>query len=79
MYDIIRSTSLTSLSQHEIIDTTGAGDSFIGGFLVGVTSHLHPLHCLRLATVVAAEKLKGMGARSTLPTTTKLVQVLRKG
>jgi hypothetical protein len=78
LFDIIRCSCLLSLDQGDIKDTTGAGDSFIGGFLTGLTSHFHPQHCLQLGTAVASEKLKQIGARAALPTTAQLVEVLQK-
>ena len=55
------------ISARNIIDTTGAGDAFIGGFITGICSHFSPTLCLKLATFTAAEKLKGHGGRQSLP------------
>ena len=57
-----------------IIDTTGCGDVFLGGFLssiwwarsCGYEATVHD--CLRLGTWVAAKKVEGPGSRTTLPT-----------
>lgn len=55
-----------------IVDTTGAGDAFLGGYLA---AQLDPdgryptvTDRMRLASWVAGHKLQGPGARSTLPT-----------
>lgn len=54
-----------------IVDTTGAGDAFLGGYLAAkLDSTLFPtiVDCLRLGTWVAGHKIQGAGARTTLPT-----------
>ena len=55
-----------------VVDTTGAGDALLGGYLAGL---LHPkglfprvADCLRLGAWVAGHKIQGPGARTTLPT-----------
>lgn len=51
-----------------IIDSTGAGDAFIGGYLL--CKLLHPDSsqlALQFGTWVASKKLRGPGARSALP------------
>ena len=49
------------------MDTTGAGDAFIGSMLYGIATGLDPQRCLALAAVVAAAKCTAVGARSGLP------------
>jgi sugar/nucleoside kinase (ribokinase family) len=56
----------------DIVDTTGAGDSFIGGFIFAFLNNYAEEDCLRIATWVASEKLRGAGSRSTLPTLQRL-------
>ena len=51
----------------DIVDTTGAGDAFIGGVIYGLIHGLSIPHLLNLASYVAAEKLKQPGARAGLP------------
>ena len=64
----------------KVVDTTGAGDSFIGGFLSAIWSHgaandstavpTDPVvlgRALRIASRVAARKIEKAGARSGLP------------
>jgi hypothetical protein len=68
----------------KIVDTTGAGDAFIGGFLlakIGAASddcadkHSVPL-ALNFASWVAGKKIEGPGARHSLPTGTQVDQLL---
>lgn len=60
-------SSATVTLQEAIVDTTGAGDAFIGTMVYGVASGLDPKRCLLLAAVVAATKCTAVGARSGLP------------
>lgn len=53
--------------QENIVDTTGAGDAFIGSMVYGIATGLDPKRCLLLAAVVAATKCTAVGARSGLP------------
>lgn len=51
----------------KIVDTTGAGDSFIGAMLYGLVSGMPAEKSMLLASFVAATKCSGPGARSALP------------
>jgi sugar/nucleoside kinase (ribokinase family) len=50
-----------------VVDTTGAGDAFIGGCLVGITRGLPLQRALALGSFVASHKLRAHGARAGLP------------
>jgi len=62
--------ALPASSTHEgpIVDATGAGDAFAGGFLWGFLADEHPLRCASLGHVAAGFCLGGMGCRASLPT-----------
>ncbi|KAL2344945.1 hypothetical protein Fmac_006230 [Flemingia macrophylla] len=51
----------------ELIDTTGAGDAFIGAILYAICANMVPEKMLPLAAQVAAAKCRALGARSGLP------------
>lgn len=51
----------------EVVDSTGAGDSFNGAFLHGIACGYTPFESARLATIVASEQIKGLGAVKSLP------------
>ena len=57
------------IESDEIVDTTGSGDAFIGAVIYGLLSNelWSKDKLLRFASFIAMCKLKGVGARSTLP------------
>lgn len=51
----------------ELIDTTGAGDAFIGATLYAVCANMSPEKLLPFAAQVAAANCRALGARTSLP------------
>ena len=51
-----------------VVDTTGAGDAFNGGFLFGWLRGQPPRECLRLANFVGAQSTRAPGGVVALPT-----------
>ncbi|KAF7848297.1 hypothetical protein BT93_L2119 [Corymbia citriodora subsp. variegata] len=51
----------------ELVDTTGAGDAFIGAILYALCMNMTPEKMLPFAATVAASGCKGLGARTSLP------------
>ncbi|KAL3531165.1 hypothetical protein ACH5RR_010487 [Cinchona calisaya] len=51
----------------ELVDTTGAGDAFIGAILYAVCANMPPEKMLPFAAQVAAIKCRALGARTGLP------------
>ncbi|KAJ7977142.1 Ribokinase, Carbohydrate kinase PfkB, Ribokinase-like protein [Quillaja saponaria] len=51
----------------ELVDTTGAGDAFIGAVLYAICADVSPEKMLPFAAHVAAAKCRAVGARSGLP------------
>lgn len=45
-----------------VVDVTGAGDAFCGGFMVGLAQTADPLHAARLGLVSASFVIEGYGA-----------------
>ena len=54
--------------QVEPIDTTAAGDCFVGAFTVALSEGKSPAEALQFATVASAIKVTHFGAQSGLPT-----------
>ncbi|CAJ1898212.1 unnamed protein product [Sphenostylis stenocarpa] len=51
----------------ELIDTTGAGDAFIGAVIYAICANFTPEKMLCFAATVAASKCRAIGARTGLP------------
>lgn len=49
-----------------VVDTTGAGDAFIGGIIYAILHHFSQEHMLYFASRIAAEKISALGARKGL-------------
>jgi len=60
----------------DVVDTTGAGDAFHGGFAWALTQGRGQAECARIAAAVAALKCQRLGARSGLPTLAELKSFL---
>lgn len=56
-----------SLSEHEVIDTTGAGDAFQAGLVYSIVRGYPLEEGLRLACWMGAQNCKACGARGALP------------
>lgn len=69
---------LPSFHDFEVVDTTGAGDSFVGGFLKGLTLGWSLEECGRLASAVAAHNVAKKGAAEGVPDWETVVSYLRK-
>ena len=54
--------------QVEVVDTTGAGDVFHGGFIYGLLQNWEVTEILRFANAVAALKCRDLGGRRGIPT-----------
>ncbi|CAL0326847.1 unnamed protein product [Lupinus luteus] len=51
----------------ELVDTTGAGDAFIGAIIYAICANMAPEKMLPFAAQVAAAKCRALGARTGLP------------
>ncbi len=51
----------------KVVDSTGAGDLFAGGFLYGYTQGKSPYDCARIGAIAAAEVISHFGARPEAP------------
>lgn len=52
----------------KVVDTCGAGDSFLAGFLCGMTKGWDPFQCAAFAGCVAAKNVQAVGGTAGVPT-----------
>jgi ribokinase len=58
------------------VDTTAAGDAFVGAFAFGLIQELGHYDCLRLANASAALSVTRMGAQPSLPSLKEVKEFL---
>lgn len=61
---------------NKVVDTTGAGDAFCGGFLTGWLKGLPLIQACKLGCASAAHIVTQMGAHEQAPTLTNLIDIL---
>lgn len=66
-YTMLQTFECPASPVKKVVDTTGAGDAFIGGLVYGIVTDMDTERMMCLAAKVAAEKCSGVGARSALP------------
>lgn len=62
----------------DVVDTTGAGDAFHGGFIYGVLQDWDAAETVRFASAVASLNCRQLGGRSGLPTVVEVHQFLEQ-
>jgi ribokinase len=62
----------------EVVDTTGAGDTFAGYFLAGIVRNLSIHEILKQASGAAAIAVSRMGASSSIPTHKEVLDFLKE-
>lgn len=63
----------------EVVDTTGAGDVFHGGYIYGLLQGWNVKDVVRFATAFAALKCGKLGGRAGIPTMEEVLNVIRAG
>ena len=58
--------SVPAVSIEKCVDTTGAGDTFVSGFLWGLSEGMEVLECAKFACVAAARAVESIGATDNL-------------
>jgi ribokinase len=58
------------------VDTTGAGDSFVGAFVFGLASGLGERDAVRLGNACAADSVTRPGTQSSFPRSERIEQLL---
>ena len=61
-----------------VVDTTGAGDAFVSGFLTGILKGLSHQEAARLGTACSAEVIQAVGANAGIRTLEETLDFLRR-
>jgi sugar/nucleoside kinase (ribokinase family) len=61
-----------------VVDTTGAGDAFCGGFLFAVLNDLAPVEACLVGSAAAAHIIARFGAHESPPTRRDIINLLRR-
>lgn len=69
---------IPAIAPRGVLDTTGAGDAFNGGFLHGLVRGLDPWEAARIGVVVSGLKVAGRGAVASLPSKREVEEVLQR-
>ena len=56
-----RKIEVVPLPKEEVVDTNGAGDSFVGGFISGIYDGLDVDNCVKRGNKIACEVVKRSG------------------
>lgn len=70
-------TCVPAYRPETVVDTSGAGDAFNGGFLYGLSTGMTPVEAARLGTVIAGLKVRGRGAVFSLPRREEVFERMR--
>ena len=62
-----------------VVETTGAGDAFNGGFAVGLARGMAPLEAVRFGCAVAGISVTRPGTAPSMPTLAEVEAVFRSG
>ena len=62
-----------------VVDTTAAGDTFLGYFLTGMLEKRDPAEALRRATFASALTIQSPGAADSIPTVARLEEAMASG
>ena len=64
IYDASGRSDIPAVPPHRIIDPTGVGDAFRGGFMKGMATNRDPVMCAQLGSVAATYALEHLGGQS---------------
>ena len=62
-----------------MVETTGAGDAFNGGFAVGLSRGFDPLDAVRFASAVAGISVTRPGTAPSMPSLAEVEAILAQG
>ncbi|WP_036793066.1 ribokinase [Pleomorphomonas koreensis] len=72
LHNAERSVHLPARAAGEVIDTTGAGDAFLGGFAAALSKGLDPVEAARYGSATAGISVTRRGAAASMPTAAEI-------
>ena len=62
----------------KVVDTTGAGDTFLGSFMVGINGGLDFIDAIKFANICAGLKTTKLGAQTGMPTMKEVLSYIKQ-
>jgi ribokinase len=78
LHDGRRSELVSAVTAGPVVETTGAGDAFNGGFAVGLSRGLDPLEAVRFACAVAGISVTRPGTAPSMPSLAEVEALLAR-
>lgn len=72
LHNATQSVHLPARAAGEVIDTTGAGDAFLGGFSAALSKGLDPVEAARYGSATAGISVTRRGAAASMPTAAEI-------
>ncbi len=79
LHTATRSEHVGPVKAGPVVETTGAGDAFNGGFAVGLSRGLDPLDAVRFASAVAGISVTRPGTAPSMPSLAEVEAILAQG
>lgn len=79
LHDRDRSQHVAAFDAGPVVETTGAGDAFNGGFAVALSRGLDPAEAVRLGCATAAISVTRPGTAPSMPSMDEVEALLRRG
>ena len=79
MHTAARSEHVGPVKAGPVVETTGAGDAFNGGFAVGLSRGFDPLDAVRFASAVAGISVTRPGTAPSMPSLAEVEAILAQG
>ena len=73
-----QSVHVPAISFGDVIDTTGAGDAFVGGFSAALSRGMAPVEAVRFGCATAGISVTRRGTAPAMPTLTEIEELLGK-
>ncbi len=76
--DTVKAVAVAATEPDAVVDTTGAGDSFVSGFLYGLVKGCDSIACARYGATVSSFIIEAAGCLTRVPTEDELLRRLKE-